>query len=99
MVEVFAKAAGFDESTQITIRRSNDPHVHRDGFGSTHTLKFPLLKESKELGLDLLRDVTHLIKKYRATVSHFHFPLFELMGSRKGSFFMTKKLALQKLFR
>jgi hypothetical protein len=60
-------------------------------LSSTHTLKFPLLKNTQKSGLRFRRNLADFIEKDRPSLGQFKPAETPLQRPRKGAFLVTKE--------
>src|SRR6056297_37593 len=92
IIKVFTKTSIFDLSPNIRISSTYNPHVNFQGFAGPNRFNLTFLKKSKQLTLNLQREVTYLIKENGAHVGLFKHPLACPVSTGKGTLEMTKKL-------
>src|SRR5438034_7778003 len=60
--QVRSKTAGRNLSSQVSISRRNDPHIHLDGSGRTYSLKGARFDCTEQLGLVFKGDIGSFVK-------------------------------------
>jgi hypothetical protein len=71
-------------------------HVHLDGLGAAQTLELLLLEHAEQLGLQLWRDVTHLVEKQCPPVRQLEAAALLGDGAGEGALFVAIQFALQE---
>src|SRR5207245_2919060 len=81
---------------EIPVCGGHQANIHTDGPRAPQPLEFLLLQNTKELGLQLKRDITDLIKEQRALVGQFKpaDPLGD--GAGEGAYLMAEQLAFEQ---
>ena len=97
--EIFSELLRLDSLLQVPVCRGDDPDLDRDGRGAANPLEAALLEQAQELRLAAQCEFPDLVEKYRAAVSQLKAPFLTGYCPGKGSLFMTKKLALNQVFR
>ena len=69
MEQILAEASFLNSMLQIFVGGSDDAHIHLDVGGRAHRPHLLLLQGTQELHLYLVRQVAHLIKEHRTTLS------------------------------
>src|SRR5205814_3986440 len=69
IVEIGAESLLPHGSLQIPVRRRDHADVYRAGMGGSDSFELALLDDSKELWLELERQITDLVEKQRSAVS------------------------------
>jgi hypothetical protein len=63
VVQIAAEAPFRNHLPQISIGRSDKPHIDADGASAAQALEFLLLQYSQQLRLQLQWDIAHLVKE------------------------------------
>ena len=81
------------------MRRRNHPHVGAARLGFAHALVFALLKQTKQLRLNLKRQISDLVEEERSSVGCGNLTLRVGVRARECPFDVAKQLAFQELAR
>ena len=63
---------------------------------TAQTLKFPLLQDAQQFGLDFRRNISYFIQEQRALIGELHATDLLIDGACECSLFMPEELALQQ---
>src|SRR4029077_14483560 len=66
--QVFAKLVVADHAVQVAVRCSNQAHIDMCGSCASQTFKFPLLKRTQQLWLQVEADVADFVQKETAAI-------------------------------
>ena len=96
VIEIAAKLFVGDQLGEIPVCGGHQANIHADGPRAPQPLEFLLLQNTKELGLQLKRDITDLVKEQRALVGQFKpaDPLGD--GAGEGTSLMAEQLAFEQ---
>jgi len=75
---------------QVPVRRSDHPHVHLEGLGTSQPLELPLLQHPQELPLEFHGHLADLIQKDRPAVGNLETSDLPRMGPVKAPFSRPK---------
>ena len=96
VIEIAAEGALDDELGEITIGGGDDADVDALRLIAAEALELLLLKNAKELGLKLEREIGDFIKKERAAVGEFKTSDFLGESAGEGTSLMAEKLGFKK---
>ena len=93
VVKIAAKLIFRNHLLKITARCRHHSNVHPKGLRAAQSFEFLFLQYAEQFGLQLWRNVSHLIEKKRAVVRQLEAPDSLSDGAGKGTFLVTKQLA------
>ncbi|EXI73003.1 MAG: hypothetical protein AW07_02935 [Candidatus Accumulibacter sp. SK-11] len=95
--QILAETTLADQVLQILVRRADDADVDRDLLAAANPLDHPLLQESQQLCLQVVRQITDLVEHQRTVVGRLDLARRRLAGTRKGPLLVAEELALQEV--
>lgn len=81
---------------QVTIGRSDDADIDREGTGATNALELSFLQDTQELGLEIQRQLPNLIQEERAPIGQLETAQLAHHSASKGTFFVPKQLTFDQ---
>src|SRR3989304_976002 len=95
IVEVFPKSPFFNHLSKIFISGRNYTDIHIYKFCTPHSLKDPILQDTKELCLKGGMGIPNLIQQESPAICQLEKPLFLDYSTCKCPFFVSKNFRLQ----
>src|SRR6266481_846190 len=96
IVQVAAELAILHHLFQVAIGRRYQSHIHLLGSVTAQPFKLTFLQSAQQFGLDLNRNVSHLVEKQRALIGELKPANLLRNRAREGPSFMSKKLTLEQ---
>src|ERR1017187_1690002 len=96
VIKVGAELALLDHEGEVAVGGGHQPGVGADGAGTAEALKFALLEDAQQLGLQLERDLSHFVEEHGAAMRQLKAADALGDGAGEGAFFVAKHLAFQQ---
>src|SRR5207247_8990927 len=93
---IAAKCTILDHLLQVSIGRSDKPHIDSSRVRAAQAFEFALLQSAQELRLDVGWDITDFIQEQRALIRKLH--ASDLLADRacERTFFVAEQLAFKQ---
>src|ERR1700685_14543 len=98
IVEIFSESPVLKRRAQIAIGCREQPNIDLDGTSSSKSFELTLLQDAQKFDLCNHRHVSDFVQKKSALIGEFKFSRLADRSSRERSLFVTKGVALQKIF-
>ena len=96
--EILPELPARDQRPEIAVGGGDDPHVHPEAPGASHTLDLVLLEDPEELRLDARADLADLVEEAGAGVRRLEEPALVDHRSGEGALHVPEELGFQHAF-
>ena len=97
VVEVLAELPFADPALEVRVGRRHHPEVDLLRRGAAYLLDDPFLQDAQQLGLQLQREVPHLVQEDGPAVGQLELPLLVADGAGEGPLHVPEQLAFQEV--
>src|SRR5260370_1197421 len=95
VVKVASELLFRDQLRKVAIGRSHQAHIDRNRTSSPQPFDLALLEGAQQLGLEVYRQLAHLVQKERSLMGEFKTPHLLRDGPRKCTFLMPEEFTFE----
>src|SRR4051812_24466729 len=96
VIQIGAEAPFCDRRLEVVMSGGYHTNIHTLRTGGAHALEFPFLQHTKELHLNLLRQITDFVQENRAAVGQLEAPLSHPHGASERALLMAEQFAFDE---